>query len=137
MPYVPRVAYEILELTANPALVLTPATTVYSGIVRIGHKTRVLMIRSGAPATDFGFYPPEIPPLTEGEGTPKIWVEAQVTWFIPAGGTGGRFPVGVEWIAASYTPDPRGGMDRWLLINGAAHANAGLRLAYRVTMQTH
>ncbi|WP_049575653.1 hypothetical protein [Nonomuraea sp. SBT364] len=127
--------YEILELTAHPALVLTPTTTVYSGVVRVGHNARIQMWRSNEPATEFSFYPPDVPALGEGAAAPLVWAEAQVMWFVPGTQSSGHFPIGVEWVSAAYTADPRGGPARWLLVSGAAHASAGLRLAYRVTVQ--
>ncbi|MET9340772.1 hypothetical protein [Nonomuraea sp. NPDC003804] len=133
--YVLEMAYDILELIANPALALTPTTTVHSGVVRVGHNARIQVWRSNEPATEFGFYPPDMPPLAEGVPAPLIWAEAQVMWFVPGTQSSGHFPIGVERISAAYTPDPRGGPARWLLVSGAAHASAGLRLAYRITVQ--
>lgn len=128
-------AYEILELTPNPALTLTPTTTVYSGVVRVGQTSRIQVFRSDEPATEFGFYPPDVPALQDGAPPPRIWAEAQVMWFVPGTQSSGHFPIGVERIAAAYTPDPRGGPAHWLLVNGAAHTSAGLRLGYRITIQ--
>ncbi|WP_327090019.1 hypothetical protein OIE66_05210 [Nonomuraea sp. NBC_01738] len=128
-------SYDILGLTPNAPLVLTPGTTVYSGVVRIGQNARVQVFRSDEPARDFGFYPPDVPPLEDAAPAPRVWVEAQVMWFVPGTQSSGRFPVGVERISAAYTPDPRGSGARWLLVTGAAHAASGLQLAYRVTLQ--
>lgn len=135
MSYGRDVPYEVLELAPQPPLSLTPTTIVYSGVVRIGQNSRIQVYRSNEPATEFGFYPPDVPALPEGAPPPQVWAEAQVMWFVPGTQSSGHFPIGVERVHAGYVPDPRGGPMRWLLVSGAAHASAGLRLAYRITIQ--
>ncbi|WP_342800183.1 hypothetical protein [Nocardia sp. No.11] len=53
------------------------------------------------------------------------------------------FPSGVEYVRATYLPDPRaGGTARWLYLGGAAHVGKEITIVgkeitigYRVTVQ--
>lgn len=112
---------------------LTPSCTIYTGIVRLAITGR--FIRSlRAPADEFGFFLPDVPPLVDSAPEPQLWAEAFVvsTKSAPAGG----FPSGVDYVRATYLTDPRAGTGRWLHLGGAAYIEKGISLGYRVTAQT-
>ena len=127
-------AYEILELSTQPPLALTPTTTVFTGIARIG-RTGTVVVSSTAAAEEFGFFLPDAPPLAEGEPEPRVWVEAGLTWGVPVPSNSAAFPIGIDRIGTAYLPDPRGGAVRWLNVSGTAFANRSIRIGYRVTIQ--
>jgi len=132
-PYAAHVAYQVLESVAHPPLVLTPATTVYTGTIRIGPTSGFIVQIHGAAAEEFGHFPPDVPPLLAGHPEPAVWVETSIALGVIAGD--GAFPLGVQHVRAGYVPDPRGGDARWLMVHGAAHAMGGLVLNYRITVQ--
>ncbi|WP_194818724.1 hypothetical protein [Nocardia sp. XZ_19_385] len=124
-----------LELQSAPALRLSPECLVYTGTARL-FRTGVVMIQSsGAPGEQFGFFLPDVPPLTEHAAEPGLWAEVSLMTAI-ATSTSGSFPFGVEKVHAAYVPDPRGGGNRWLNLSGTAHIGREIRIGYRVTVQT-
>jgi len=126
-------AYEILESSGRPPLILTPTTTVYSGSFRVGPRGRVVVQVRGADAEPFTFWLPDAPPLSPGEPEPGVWAEAFLVQAVITGDSG--FPVGVRGVSVGFAPDPRGGPARWLLLQGGAFATGGLVVGYRVTVQ--
>ncbi|MEV6279845.1 hypothetical protein [Nocardia sp. NPDC051832] len=124
-----------LELQPAPPLRLSPECLVYTGIARLYRTGAVLIQTSGATGEQFGFFLPDVPPLTAGTAEPGLWAEVSLMTAI-ATATSGTFPFGVEQVHPAYVPDPRGGGNRWLNLSGTAHIGREIRIAYRVTVQT-
>lgn len=127
-------AFDILEVVPQPVLQLAPGVAVHTGTVRVGRASGMVVLRSGGPPEEFGFFLPDIAPLAEDAPEPRLWAEAFLMVAVPAS-TSGIFPLGVEQARAAYLPDPRGGGQRWLHFGGLAHAASGIRLGYRITEQ--
>jgi hypothetical protein len=125
------VTLEILELKAQPPLVLTPTTTVYNGMFRVGQRGPRMMTSGGA-GQQFGFFVPEVPPLDETDEPPAAWPEV---YLVLATVMQPSYDLGIEEVTAAYLPDPRGGTARWLHCGGMAHAPYPVRLGYRITVQ--
>lgn len=126
-------SYDILELQAQPPLVLTPTTTVYTGTVRLGQQG-ARFVQSGQAGQEFGFFVPEVPPLAEAAEPPAVWPEVYVvlaTFMQPS------YELGVDRVVAAFLPDPRGGSARWLHCGGMAYAPYPVVIGYRITVQQH
>ncbi|NUT36398.1 MAG: hypothetical protein HOV79_25360 [Hamadaea sp.] len=128
-------AFDILEVVPHPLLQLAPGIVVHTGTVRIGRASGMVVLRSGGPPEEFGFFLPDVAPLAEGAAEPRLWAEAYLMVAVQAG-TSGIYPIGVEQARAAYLPDPRGGGQRWLHLGGLAHAASGVRVGYRITEQS-
>ncbi len=124
-----------LEFSAQPAppLQLTATCTIYSGIVRLVMTGRFFQSARAA-ADEFGGFLPDVPPLPAGAPEPRVWAEGW--WMSTASAPASGFPAGVEYVRATYLPDPRaGGTARWLYLGGAAHIGKEITIGYRVTVQ--
>jgi hypothetical protein len=126
--------YAVLEVAANPTLVIAPTTRVFTGMVKLGAEG-VAIVQRGQAGQGFGFFLPEQMPLDEGAEEPRVWAEAYLMAVVMVGHPGMRFDLGVDQVTASYQPDPRGGAARWLHLGGVVSAPVPLRLGYRVTVQ--
>lgn len=124
--------HEVLEVTANPPLELTAATTVYTGTVRLGRQGAMHLVVRGQPLEEFGFFVPEAPPLADAAEQPAVWAEVNLMF---ASIIDARYEMGVDRVTAGYLADPRGGTARWLHCGGMAHAPTPIRISYRITVQ--
>jgi hypothetical protein len=119
----------VLEVATNPRLQVPPATTLYSGTVRLGGADTIS--RAGQPPKEYGFFVPDAPPWDRTTEPPQAWAEAHLMLLRMVDT---RFEMGVERATAGYLADPRGGTARWLHCSVLAHAPFPIRIGYRVTV---
>jgi hypothetical protein len=126
--------YSVSNLLAHPPLTLSTTTTVFTGTATLGTEGAAVVMR-GQAGQPFGFFLPGTEPVEEGAETPAAWAEVYLIAMVMIGHPGMRVDVGVDQIAATFQPDPRGGTARWLHLGGVASAPLPLRIGYRVTLQ--
>lgn len=131
---VSHMAYSVSDLRAHPPLTLSATATVFTGTAKLGSDGTAVVMR-GQAGQPFGFFLPGTTPLEEGADVPAVWAEAYLIAVVMIGHPGMRVDVGVDQVAATFQPDPRGGTACWLHLSGVASAPLPLRIGYRVTVQ--